>query len=73
MLADAGRRDFLADLRSRLDSLPGSDIVTGALDLLVERRRDRHENDDSLVGNWELRLKGDGSLARRAEARRPAR
>jgi len=70
VVAGWGRPDFLADFRARLDSLPGNDIVTGAFDRLVERKRQRYANDDRAVGNWELRLKGDGSLSLWAEARR---
>lgn len=70
VVAEWGRPDFLDDLRSRLDTLPGNDIVTGAFDRLVERKRKRHAADDRAVGNWELRLKGDGSIALCAEARR---
>jgi hypothetical protein len=65
-----GRPDFLEGLRQRLDSLPGNDIVTGAFDRLVESKRRRHAADDRAVGNWEIRLKSDGSLSLWAEARR---
>ncbi len=70
MVAGWGRPDFLADFRARLDTLPGNDIVTGAFDRLIERKRQRHAADGRAVGNWELRLKGDGSVALWAEARR---
>lgn len=65
-----GRPDFLEELRDRLDTLPGNGIVTGAFDRLVESKRRRHAADDRAVGNWELRLKGDGSIALWAQARR---
>ncbi len=70
VVAAWGRPDFLEDLRGRLDTLPGNDIVVGAFDRLVASKRQRHAADDRAVGNWELRLKGDGSLALWAEARR---
>ena len=65
-----GRPDFLADFKSRLGALEGADLITDAFDRLVERKRQRHPDDDRAVGAWELRLKSDGSLSLRAEARR---
>ena len=59
VVAAWGRPDFLEDLRGRLDTLPGNDIVVGAFDRLVASKRQRHAADDRAVGNWELRLKGD--------------
>jgi hypothetical protein len=70
VMIEWGRPDFLAELRKRLDTIPGNDIVTGAFDRLVERKRRRYATDDRAVGNWELRLKGDGSVSLWAEARR---
>lgn len=57
VVAAWGRPDFLEELRGRLDTLPGNDIVVGAFDRLVESKRRRHAADDRAVGNWELRLK----------------
>lgn len=69
-MVEWGRPDFLAELRERLDTLAGNDIVTGAFDRLVERKRQRYATDDRAVGNWELELKGDGAVSLWAEARR---
>jgi hypothetical protein len=37
VMVEWGRPDFLAELRERLDTLAGNDIVTGAFDRLVEQ------------------------------------
>lgn len=64
-----GRPEFLTELRERLGTLPGNDLITNAFDRLVERKRLRYANDDRAVGNWELRVKHDGSTSLWAEAR----
>ena len=64
-----GRPEFLTEIRERLSTSPNNDLVTGVLDALIERKRLRYANDDRAVGNWELRLKHDGSTALWAEAR----
>ncbi|RIX39928.1 MAG: hypothetical protein D3M94_22300 [Rhodocyclales bacterium GT-UBC] len=69
VMVEWGRPDFLADLKDRLATLEGADIVTGAFDRLVERKQQRHAHDDRAVGNWEMRVKHDGSLSLWAEAR----
>lgn len=70
VMVERGRPDFLAELRERLDTLAGIDLVTAAFDGLVERKRRRYAADDRLVGNWELKLKPGGGLSLWAEARR---
>lgn len=47
----------------------GACLITSAFDGLVERKRLRYANDDRAVGNWELRVKHDGSTSLWAEAR----
>lgn len=70
VMVERGRPDFLAELRERLDTLSGVDLVTDAFDRLVERKRQRYADDDRLVGDWELKLKPGGALSLWAEARR---
>jgi hypothetical protein len=69
VMVEWGRPDFLDKLRVRLGSISGNDIVIGAFDRLTERKRRGHAADHGAVGNWELRLEGDGSIALWAEAR----
>lgn len=68
-------------LRCGVDPLPwrvsgyrsqaeNADLIPNAFDRHVERKRQRYAHDDRAVGAWELRVKADGNLALRAEARR---
>ncbi len=70
VMVERGRPDFLAEIRDRLDTLAGADLVTNAFDRLVERKRQRYADDDRLVGDWELKLKPGGAMSLWAEARR---